>query len=74
MLKFKLNGENVINAINIWAVPKVRYGVGIINWNKGELDEIDRQTLKLLNTHRSLQPRSSTERLYIPKTQEGRLC
>ena len=54
MLKFKVNGGNVINAINIWAVPKVRYGVGIINWNKGELDEIDRQTLKLLNTHRSL--------------------
>ena len=41
MLKSKLNGGNVINAINIWAVATVRYGAGIINWNKGELDKID---------------------------------
>ena len=42
VLKSKLNGGNVINAINIWAVATVRYGAGIINWNKGELDKIDR--------------------------------
>ena len=41
MLKSKLNGGNVINAINIWAVAMVRYGTGTINWNKGELDKID---------------------------------
>ena len=28
----KLNGGNVINAINIWAVATVQYGAGIINW------------------------------------------
>ena len=38
MLKSKLNGENVINAINIWDVATVRYGTGTIKWNKGELD------------------------------------
>ena len=31
VLKSKLNGRNVINAINIWAVVAVRYGAGIIN-------------------------------------------
>ena len=41
VLKSKLNGGNVINTINIWAVATVRYGAGIINWNKGELDKID---------------------------------
>ena len=41
MLKSKLNGGNVINAINIWAVAMVWYGTGTINWNKGELDKID---------------------------------
>ena len=41
VLKSKLNGGNVINTINIWAVAKVRYEAGIINWNKGELDKID---------------------------------
>ena len=46
VLKSKLNGRNVINAINIWAVATVLYGTGIINWNKGKLDKIDRQTRK----------------------------
>ena len=27
VLKSKLNGGNVINAINVWAVATVRYGV-----------------------------------------------
>ena len=44
MLQSKLNDGNVINTINIWAVATVRYETGIINWNKGELDKIDRQT------------------------------
>ena len=44
VLKSKLNGGNVVNAINILAVAIVWYGTGIINWNKGELDKIDRQT------------------------------
>ena len=38
VLKSKLNGGNVINAINIWPEATVRYEAGIINWNKEELD------------------------------------
>ena len=51
VLKSKLNGGNVMNAINVWAVATVWYGAGIINWNKGELDKIDQQLRKLLNMH-----------------------
>ena len=72
MLKYKLNGGNAINAINIWAVATVRYGAGIINWNKGELDKIYRQTRKLLNMHRGLHPRSSIDRLCLPRARGGR--
>ena len=67
VLKSKMNGGNVINGINIWAVATVQYGAGIINWNKGELDKIDRQTQKLLNMHRGLHPRSSYDRLFLPR-------
>ena len=42
VIKFKLNATDIINTINIWAVATVRYWVGIFNWNKGELDKIDR--------------------------------
>ena len=59
VVKSKLNGGNVINAINMWVVATVRYGAGIINRNKGELHKIDQQTRKLLNMHRGLHPRSS---------------
>ena len=70
VLKSKLNGGNVMNAI--YAVATVQYRTGIINWNKGELDKIDRQTQKLLNIHRGLHPRSSFDRLYLPRAQGGR--
>ena len=69
VLKSKLNGGKVINANNIWAVAMFRYGIGIICWNKGELDKIDRQTRKLLNMHKSLHPRSSVDMLCIPRAQ-----
>ena len=32
ILKSKLNGGNIIKAINSWAVPVVRYTAGIIDW------------------------------------------
>ena len=72
MLKSKLTGGNIINAINIWTVATIQYGVGIINWNKGQLDKIDRQMRKLLNMHRGLHPQSSVGKLYIPRVQGDR--
>ena len=72
VLKSKLNGGNIINAINIWAVVTVRYRAGIINWNKGDLDKIDRQTQKLLIIQRGLHSCSSNDKLYIPRPEGGR--
>ena len=72
MLKSKLNGGNVMNAINIWAVAMVPHGTGTINWNKGELDKIDQQMQKLLDIHRSLHSHSSVDRLYLSRAQRGR--
>ena len=36
------------------------------------MDKIDQQTQKLLNMHRGLHPRSSVDRLYLPRAQGGR--
>ena len=47
-LKSKLNGGNIISAINSRAVSMVRYGAGIINWTKMELKELDLKTRKLM--------------------------
>ena len=44
ILKNKLNGRNKIMALNTWAVSILRYGAGILKWNKNELQEIDGKT------------------------------
>ena len=43
VLKSKLNGKNVIMAINTWVVLVLRYEAGIINWTKAELESMDRK-------------------------------
>ena len=39
ILKGKVNKRNKIMALNTWAVSIMRYGAGILNWNKNELQE-----------------------------------
>ena len=34
VMKSRLNGRNKIGAINTWAVSLMRYGAGVIRWNK----------------------------------------
>ena len=48
ILKSKLNGRNKIMALNTWAVSILRYGAGILKWNKNELQEMDRKTRKFM--------------------------
>ena len=72
ILKSKLNGSNVINAINTRAVAIIRYGAGIIKWTKEELRNVDRKTRKLMNMHRALHPQADVDRLYIKRAEGGR--
>lgn len=50
-LKSKLNDRNTVMAINTWAVSVMRYGAGITNWSKMELENIDRKTIKLMTIY-----------------------
>ena len=47
-LKSKLNEKLVFQAINIWVVPNLPFGAGIINWTKEELKEMDRKTRNIV--------------------------
>ena len=42
----KLNGGNLIRAINTWVVSLVRYSGGIVDWKKQELRDVDSRTRK----------------------------
>ena len=72
VMKLKLNGRNVIKANNTWAIPLIRYGAGIINWTKNEIDEIDRKTRKMLNMYGGLHQKSNVDRLYLKRENGGR--
>ena len=62
----KLDGGNLIQAINTWAVSLIRYAGGIIEWTKQELKELDRRTRKLLTMNGGC-----VARLYVPRKHGG---
>ena len=72
ILKSKLNGTNIILAINSWAVSLVRYGAGIIEWTKEELLNMDRKTRKKLTMYGGFHPKSNVNRLYLSRNDGGR--
>ena len=71
-LKSKLNGGNMVKAINTWAVSLMRYSAGIVEWTKADLDVTDRKTRKLMTMYGMLHPRSNVSRLYLPRSEGGR--
>ena len=71
-LKSKLNGGNMVKAINTWAVSLMRYSAGIVEWTKADLDVTDRKTRKLMTMYGMLHPRSNVNRLYLPRSEGGR--
>ena len=72
ILESKLNGGNVIKAMNTWAVAVLRYSGGILDWTKEELEGMDRKTRKLMTINRALHPRANVARLYLPRNEGGR--
>ena len=72
VLRSKLNGGNMISAINIWAVSLVRYTAGIVKQRKDELEAMDRWTRKLMTTYYSLHARADVDRLHVPTKEGGR--
>lgn len=63
--KTKLNGINLIKAINTFTITVVTYSFGIIKWSNTKLEEFDRKIRVLLTRNRYLHPRAAVERLYI---------
>jgi hypothetical protein len=44
ILKSKLNGNNLIKAVNTYAVPLLTYSFGVIKWSKTNLQNINIKT------------------------------
>ena len=72
ILKFKLNGNNKIQATNIRVVALLRSGAGIINWKIDELNKMDRTRRKTLTMSGTLHPKSDIDRVYLKRKHGGR--
>ena len=72
ILKSKLNGGNIISAINSRAVSIIRYGAGIIGWTKAELQALDRKTRKMLTMYGAHHPKADVDRMYLRRAEGGR--
>ena len=72
ILKWKLNGANLVRGVNTWAVSLLRYPAPFVSWRKSQLQAIDRNTRKLFTIYRALHPKSDPDRLYIPRKEGGR--
>ena len=72
LAKSKLNGRNLFLGINSWAVSVVRYSACIVDWNKAEIEEMDRKTRKILAIYGAFHPKSNVTRLYMKRKFGGR--
>jgi len=72
VLGSKLNGGNIITAINSRAVSIIRYGAGVLEWTQAELAELDRKTRKLLTMYNAHHPKANVDRLYLKRSTGGR--
>ena len=67
-----LSGKHIIRAINIFAVPLLRYSAGLIKWTLQELQQLDVKTRKLLSLYHAFSVNSDVNRLYVPCPMGGR--
>ena len=74
VMKSQLNGKNKIKAANTWAVSPMRYGAGIIKWNKEQLQEIDSKSRKIMTMNKELILYTQEVMLleYVPRKKGGR--
>jgi hypothetical protein len=56
ILKTKLNGKNMINAINTYAIPLPTFSFGIVKWTPTDLETLQTRTRTLLTRYRLHHP------------------
>ena len=72
IISSKLNSINMISAVNTFAIPAITYGFQILDWSITELEQIDRDTRKMLKKNKLLNINSNNHRIYLPRKQGGR--
>ena len=69
VLKSNLNGGNLAQGVNTWAVSLLRYSAAFISMRKCEVHAIDWKTRKLFTICGRLHAKSDVDRFYIQSVQ-----
>ena len=67
-----LYSNNKVTAHNTFAIPVLTPTIGILNWTKQEIRDLDIATREILTYTGSLHKRSDVNRLYVPRKFGGR--
>ena len=67
-----LNGQNKVTAHNTFAVPIITPTIGILDWTKKEIEDLDIMTRKTITMTGGLHPASDVNRLYTDCKKGGR--
>ena len=70
LMKTHLNGKNLFQALNTWAISVIRYSAAFLDWTKEETKELGCWTKKQLIAGRALHPKSNVMRVYIKRWYE----
>ena len=72
LIETKLSSRNLIEGINTWAVPPIRYSGPFLKWTRDELKQMYQRTRELMTMHKALNPRDDVDRLYELRKEGGR--
>ena len=68
----ELYSGNKITAHNTFAVPLITPTIGILNWTRKEIEDLDKATRRIMCYTGNLHMRSDIIRIYVPRKQGGR--
>ena len=68
----ELNGRNKTIAHNMFAILSITPTVGILDWNKKEIKDLDIMTRKIISVNGGFHLASDINRLYTSRTKGGR--
>jgi len=72
VLNTKLNGKNMIKAVNTYATPVLTFSFGLVKWTPTDLENLQTKMRMLLTRYRFHHPCAAKERLSLPRQMSGR--
>ena len=72
VMSSELSSKNKMKALNMFAVPVIRYGFGILDWTQTELSKLDVATRKAMRAAGMHHPTADVDRVYVRRADGGR--